>query len=143
MTYKTINESKIEYYSSIEIQKHIKVGDLLLLNTQTLNTLIKNGCWKKWEDLEDTLNNVHISGSVHYDIHKKRYTLSDLDLLFSSEKIISLCCGYKNFYSKLTSDPHSMNYNILAFSFLINKNLYNFFILDDEINLIKSWKKII
>ncbi len=143
MTYKPANESRVEYYSSINIQKYIKVGDLVTLNTQTLNTLIKNGCWRKWEELEDTLNNVHISGSVYYDIHKKRYTISELDLLFSSKELLGLCCGYKNYYSKLTSDPHSPNYNIVAFSFLINNSLYNFFILDDEINLVKSWKKLV
>lgn len=142
MTYTSINESRVEYYSSIEIKKHIKVGDLVTLNTQTLNTLIKNGCWKRWEDLEDTLNNVHISGSVYYDFSNKRYTIADLDLLFSSKELVGLCCGYKHFYSKLTSDPHSIDYNIVAFSFLVRNRLYNFFILDDEINLVKSWKKL-
>lgn len=143
MTYTNINESRIEYYSIEEVKKRIKAGDLVTLNTQTLNTFIKNGCWRKWEDLENTLENVHISGSVYYDFSNRRYTIAELDFLFSSKELIALCCGYKHFYSKLTADPHSTDYNIIAFSFLINKNLYNFFILDDEINLVKSWKKLV
>lgn len=144
MTYPYKNESRTEYYSFNEIKKQINIGDLFVFNIQTLNTILKNGCWKKWEDLEYTLEKYHQNGIIHYNPIEQRYTAKELDIIFNQtkEEPYALCCRYRSFYTKIRTTEESMNYNVVGFSFLIEGKIYNFFIFYDEIFLIKTWKKI-
>jgi len=74
VTYPYKNESRTEYYSFNEIKKQINVGDIFALNIQTLNTILKNGCWKKWEDLEYSLEKYQQNGIINYNPIEQRYT---------------------------------------------------------------------
>jgi len=140
VTYPYKNESRTEYYSFNDIKKQINVGDIFALNIQTLNTILKNGCWKKWEDLEYSLEKYQQNGIINYNPVEQRYTAKELDLISNKVKAepYALCCRYQSFHT----NEDSISYNIIGFSFLIEEKIYNFFIFYDEIFLIKTWKKI-